>query len=98
MHCHHNAVPRVVLPHRYGCVGTPLPLDDPTWLWAGGGGGGGISTSLWRITSRSLERRIEPTAGSPVFGMLAVAAEENLNPLRSSSGCISDPRRDAFRS
>ena len=31
----------------------------------------------------SVERRIESTAGSPVVGRFAVAADENLNPRRS---------------
>src|SRR5215470_13347098 len=78
-----GGAPRVVSPDRHGCVGRPLPLVGPAWLWAGGGGGGGgTSTSVWRITSSSVERRIESTAGSPVLGRFAVAADENLNPFR----------------
>src|SRR4029450_3790414 len=71
-----GVTPRVVSPDRHGCFG-------PAWPWAGlGGGGGTISVLVWRIMLSSVEWRIESTAGLPVFGRFAVAADENLNPVR----------------
>src|SRR5262245_39924204 len=63
-----GVTPRVVSPDRHGC-----------FL---GAGGGTISGSVWPIICNSVEWRIESTAGLPVLGRFAVAADENLNPLR----------------
>ena len=72
---------------RHGCFGPPRPLAGAAWLWAGGGG---ISTSVWRIMTISVEWRIESTAGSPVVGRFAVAADKPAQPPDVAQGIVAN--------